>query len=72
MSECPICGRNLRGERFCEYHEMAFANIQSAFERWKSSAGVTWDEYLDQVLQLENTGRWIIEVIEYIRTQDDS
>lgn len=71
MSECHICGRNLSSDHFCEYHETAYANLRSAFERWKSSAGVTWNEYLDQVSQLESTGRWVIEVIEYLKTQDD-
>ncbi len=70
MSECHICGRDLSSEEFCEYHETAYTNLRLAFERWKSSAGLTWNEYLDQVSKLETTGRWVIEVIEYIKIQD--
>ena len=72
MNECHICGRNLSGERFCEYHETAYANLQSAFEKWKTAVELTWSEYLDQVKQLETTGLWIVEVIDYIKSQDDS
>ncbi len=72
MSECHICGRDLSSERFCQYHETAYTNLHSAFEGWKTSAGVTWEKYLEQVGKLETTGRWVIEVIEYLMSQGDS
>jgi hypothetical protein len=34
--------------------------------------GLTWEEYIDSVRRLENTGQWIKEVIDDIRSQDDS
>ncbi|TFG33882.1 hypothetical protein EU527_06135 [Candidatus Thorarchaeota archaeon] len=71
MIECLICGRNLSSTKFCEYHETAYLNLKSAFNDWKSKAGITWAEYLDKVIHLEGTGQWIIEVIEYIKTEDD-
>lgn len=72
MSECIICGRSLKGDKFCEYHEAANDSLISAFDKWKSSAGLTWTEFLDKISELENTGRWVIEVVNYIKSQDDS
>jgi len=72
MDKCHICGRALSSVQFCEYHEAAFANLKESFEKWKTANKVTWSEYLDQVIQLENTGRWVVEVIDFLKKQDDS
>jgi hypothetical protein len=72
MTQCRICGRNLSSERFCGYHETAYQNVRESFNEWESRAGATWTEYLDRVSQLEETGAWVIEVIEYLMREDDS
>jgi hypothetical protein len=73
MSECPICGRrSLEGHSLCRYHEMARDNLNDAFEAWKHAEGVSWTEYLNELLNADATGSWVREVIEYIRSQGDS
>lgn len=72
MTECPICGRDSSSKRYCEYHETAYLNLQSGFEEWHLRSTITWEDYLDRISHLEGTGQWIIEIIEHIRSKDDS
>jgi hypothetical protein len=68
MSECPICGRD-KQEEFCSYHQTAFNKLKETHEKWVTAAGFSWEEYLDKISEIEDTGRWIREVIEYITLQ---
>ena len=70
MSECPICGREKEDE-FCTYHQKAFNNLKEMHEKWEKASGLSWEGYLDKVSTIDHTGRWIIEVIEFITQQDD-
>jgi len=71
MTECKICGRSMESKDLCRYHLEALNNLHAAYERWKSASGVTWIEYLKQLEQIEVTGRWILDVVEYVRQQND-
>jgi hypothetical protein len=72
LKECQICGRRGVNEYFCEYHQAAHSNLKSTFKHWTEAIEeLTWEEYLRQVYDLENTGRWIKEIIENIMSQDD-
>jgi hypothetical protein len=72
MIECKICGRECVENNLCEYHDTALGNLQKGFERWREAIdGLTWEEYIDRIQNLDGTGRWIREVIESIRSQDD-
>jgi hypothetical protein len=68
MTECPICGRSLQ-EKFCSYHETAFDNMKEMYAKWKTAAGLSWEDYLNKISDLEATGRWVREVIEFITLQ---
>ena len=70
MSQCPICGRDLQGE-FCSYHQTAFDNLKEMYAKWESAANLSWEEYLEKLSTIENTGRWIMEIIEFITQQDN-
>ncbi len=73
MKECRICGRNSTEEDLCEYHSAAYAGLKSVFEKWAAVVeGLTWEKYVDSVRELENTGQWVREIIDDIRSQDDS
>ena len=73
MRECRICGRNSSEEDLCGYHSTAYTSLKSAFEKWAAAIeGLTWEKYIDSVRELENTGQWIREIIDDIRSQDDS
>jgi len=69
MTDCPICGRNLH-DKFCSYHQTASDNLEEMYSKWETAAGLSWEAYLDKISDLEDTGRWIREVIEFI-TQED-
>ncbi|MDH4213258.1 MAG: hypothetical protein ACFFCT_07270 [Candidatus Odinarchaeota archaeon] len=71
MKECCICGRKSVDEEFCEYHQAAHINLKSVFEIWvNANRGVTWEEYIRQVYELEETGQWVKEIIENIMSQN--
>lgn len=73
MRDCKICGRKSDGEDLCEYHQAALTNLKSAYEIWAEAEGhLAWEEYINQVYELEETGRWIKEIIENIMSQNDS
>lgn len=73
MRDCKICGRKSGDDEFCEYHQAALFNLKSAYEIWsKAEEYLTWEEYIKQVHELEETGRWIKEIIEDIMSQSGS
>lgn len=69
MSHCPICSRDKQDE-FCSYHQTAFDNLKAMHSKWETASGLTWEAYLNKISDLENTGRWIVEVVEFITQQD--
>jgi hypothetical protein len=72
MNECEICGRDALKDNFCRYHYDALINLKKAYDGWKRATGIDWEMYMDRLLQIEETGRWVIDVIEYFRQQDGS
>jgi len=73
LRDCQICGRKSDGKDLCEYHQTALANLKFAYEIWAEAEGhLAWEEYINQVYELEETGRWIKEIIENIMSQNDS
>ncbi len=71
MKRCPICNRSVVFEsEFCAYHHAARKNLEEGFERWRTALNLAWEDYLDRVLELDETGIWVKEVIEFLRTRD--
>ncbi|MHA1771426.1 MAG: hypothetical protein ACTSYL_02575 [Candidatus Thorarchaeota archaeon] len=73
MKRCPICDR-IAGETddgFCRYHHDAKKNLEDSYERWKHALDISWEEYLDRVVTLEETGIWVKEIVEILRTKDE-
>jgi len=71
MTNCGICGRGTSDNELCRYHLEASNNLRVAYEGWKEATGINWEEYIVKIAQIEETGRWVIDVIEYITSQDD-
>jgi hypothetical protein len=69
MSACPICGRDAQ-DKFCAYHKTASDNLNEMYNEWEKAAGLTWEEYLEKISEIEDTGRWVREIIEYITQQN--
>ena len=65
MSTCPICGRDTKDE-FCVYHQTAFDSLKETYNEWEKAAGLSWEQYLERVSELDGTGRWVQEIIEFI------
>jgi len=73
MGECFICGRKVESDtEFCVYHIEALENVRIAFEQWKQAMDIQWKDYLEQLLEEENIGKWAREMVEYLMQQDDS
>ncbi len=72
MTLCTICGREaLKGDGFCRYHQEALDNIHSSYENWRKASGVSWREYIVVLCEIDETGRWVREVAEQIKSQSD-
>lgn len=67
---CELCGRKTaKGEDLCHYHASALKNLREGYERWSKALEIGWDKYLEQVYDLDNSGLWIREVIEYLKSE---
>lgn len=72
MTVCTICGRVVSNEGdYCRYHQEALAGLKLSYERWREASGVSWEEYIDKLCQIDETGRWVLDVAEQIRSGDD-
>lgn len=73
MSRCTICGRRSVHERpLCRYHSAAYDIIERKFNEWKCATGCSWTEYIDELLEMEETGIWVRDVLDWIKSQSDS
>jgi len=74
MTECPICGRSSLGpSKFCRYHDAAHTELQEVFGQWQKAMGdISWNDYLESLLEADGTGVWVIEVIDYIKLEGNS
>lgn len=71
MKLCTICGRNvLEKKEYCRYHQQALENLTASYEGWKDASGVSWEEYIERLSEIEETGRWIRDMAEQIRSED--
>jgi hypothetical protein len=54
----------------CRYHQEALENLKSSYKQWKDANGVSWEEYVEKLCQIDETGRWVLDVAEQIRSGD--
>jgi hypothetical protein len=52
-------------------HKKAYSNIIQKFECWQRVAGVSWKEYLKEVVENSYTGTWAKEVAEHLLKNKD-
>jgi hypothetical protein len=65
--QCPICNRRrAENETLCAYHQRAYINLREKYDQWKTALGISWDEYLREVIDNPNTGEWVREVAQHI------
>lgn len=63
--KCKVCDRKAEN-KYCELHEKAYANIIQKFEVWKNVAGVSWEQYLNEIVKNSFTGIRAKEVAEQL------
>jgi DNA topoisomerase-1 len=64
VTKCGICGRDAKEDELCRYHFEALNNLRAAYEGWNTASGVSWEQYLERLVQIEETGRWVKDVIQ--------
>ena len=68
--KCRICNREAV-EKYCEPHERAYRSIVQKYDDWKRAIGISWKEYLNEILKNPYTGSWAKEVAERLMKDGD-
>lgn len=63
---CKICSREASENGYCELHMKAYESIIRKYELWKRALGISWKEYLSEVVENPLTGEWAKEVVEHL------
>ena len=67
--KCIVCDKE-SVEKYCGLHEEAYLNLVHKFEAWKRATGVSWKEYLKELVENSYTGVWAKEVAEHLLKKD--
>ncbi len=63
-TKCSACSRTVWKERYCVYHGQALKKLKEHYNKWLKAYGkISWNDYLNKLLYMEETGIWIKEVI---------
>ena len=62
MARCSLCHREAVEGGYCGYHLAAHANLVDAYEEWNNSVKLTWNGFLEDVVQAKETGEWAKDV----------
>jgi DNA topoisomerase-1 len=69
-NECRICHRDIMDQSvFCEYHQMAYSNIEKGYENWRYALDINWVDYITRMSKMKGVGIWVKEVIGNILKQ---
>lgn len=62
--KCAACSRDAK-DKYCKHHMRALEQLKSHYGRWADAyGGVSWQDYLQKLSKMEETGSWVKEVIE--------
>ena len=65
---CRVCGMNDKRE-YCKRHQTAYENLVRAYDIWQRATGLSWNEYLGEVIENEFTGLWAREVAQRLKME---
>lgn len=66
-----ICDREAIAN-YCMFHQRAYLNLVQKFEVWNLATGVSWREYLKELMENSYTGAWAKEVAQHLlKNKDD-
>ncbi len=60
--KCKICHKQAVGSGYCALHEKAYQNIVAKFDTWKQALNLSWEDYLNAILENPFSGTKAIEV----------
>jgi hypothetical protein len=65
QKDCCACSRKVSTtKRYCSYHSQALDHIKEHYMKWVHAYGlVSWNDFLNRLLNMNETGSWIKEVI---------
>ena len=66
MAKCRACSRDASLNAFCSYHAQAYDALKKNYDLWCDAYDkdkISWEEYLERLLELKETGSWVKDVI---------
>ena len=67
---CQICHREILDiSVFCEYHQMAYSNLEKGYENWRYALDIDWVGYINRMSKMKSVGIWVKELAENILKQ---
>lgn len=63
--KCKICDR-IAIREYCEPHEKAYRNVIETYNVWRNALGISWGQYLNEVVKNPYTGSWAKDVAEQL------
>jgi hypothetical protein len=64
--KCSACHRDViaKEKRYCLYHSQAYDSLQKEYKAWMNAyGGVSRETYMKKLLDLDQTGDWVKDVI---------
>ena len=62
MPECKACNREAEEGNYCELHAKAHESLVLNYGKWKRALGISWKNYLNEIIKNPSTGFWVKEV----------
>ena len=71
---CPLCSRKALKMGYCEIHSQAHENLKAAYQIWLRAFNekLEFEEYLNAIYNLRETGEAVKEIIEEINSKEKS
>ncbi|WP_148681463.1 hypothetical protein [Candidatus Nitrososphaera gargensis] len=63
--KCAACHRTtMSGSRYCLHHGKALESLTNHYKEWVDAyGGISWQDFLDRLSRMQETGSWVKEVI---------
>jgi hypothetical protein len=63
--KCTACHRQALSDKYCLYHTHALESLTIHYKAWVDAyGGISWQDFLNKLLKMKETGSWAKEVIE--------
>jgi hypothetical protein len=70
MLKCKVCGKEPVNMDYCVLHEKAYRNLMEQFELWEKALGISWKDYLKEIVKNPFTGTKVKEVAETLLSKE--